>query len=134
MRRHRQLLFTAIVAGLLTAVAACEEDAIGPAGTVVLSLTTPNSDDGAALLTVTGRGLTNAQAASSGYRLYWRLHSDRELRVAVFGNLVSGPLLTLQTDDVGGVAVTLAEVASRSDSLRSSTSGYQVSVTTAAGQ
>jgi hypothetical protein len=103
-------------------------DSIGPkAGTATVSLVTPNADDGAVLLTLTGPGLANIQSASSSYHVYWRVVSASEVRAIVVGDLVSGAVLTASVDDVSKVGQyggTVVEAASRSDVVRGSTSGY----------
>lgn len=105
-------------------------DSTGPvAGTVTVSLVTPNADDGAVLLTLTGPNLANAKSASSAYRLYWRLVSPGEVRAIVVGNLTAGAVLTVDVDDVGKVGQyngSVVEAASRSDVVRASAAGYGV--------
>lgn len=104
----------------------------GPkAGTATVSLVTPNTDDGAVLLTLTGPGLANAQSASSAYHVYWRAVSAGEVRAIVVGDLTAGAVLTVSIDDVskvGQYSGTVAEAASRSDVVRGSTTGYGVTV------
>jgi hypothetical protein len=102
----------------------------GPkAGTATVSLVTPNSDDGAVLLTLTGPGLANVKSASSSYHVDWRVVSPSEVRAIVVGNLSAGAVLTVDVDDVGKVGQyggTVVEAASRLDVVRGSTSGYGV--------
>jgi len=105
-------------------------DSTGPvAGTVTVSLVTPNADDGAVLVTLTGPNLATVQAASSAYRVYWRLVSAGEVRAIVVGNLTAGAVLTVNVDDVGKVGQysgSVVEAASRSDVVRASVAGYGV--------
>jgi hypothetical protein len=105
-------------------------DSSGPtAGSLTVSLVTPNSDDGAVLLTLTGPNLANAQSASSSYRLYWRLVSPGEVRAILVGNLTAGAVLTVDVDDlskIGQYSGTVVEAASRSDVVRASMAGYGV--------
>jgi hypothetical protein len=109
---------------------ACGGSSTGPkAGTATVSLVTPNADDGAVLLTLTGPGLANAQSASSAYHVYWRAVSASEVRAIVVGDLTAGAVLTVNIDDVGKIGQyggTVVEAASRSDVVRSSTAGYGV--------
>ena len=103
-------------------------------GTATVSLATPNADDGAVLVTLTGPGLANPQAASSAYHTYFRLASANELRVIVVGNLSAGALLTVgvgEVNHIGKYAGTVVEAASRMDQLRSALTGYSL---TFAGQ
>lgn len=116
---------TALLGGL-----ACSND-MGPntAGVVSVSLTTPNADDGALLVTITGPGVTNPHAGSSGYRLDWQSVTADELRIIVVGDLSDGVLVTMDVaavnrlGDYHGVVV---EAASRTDQLRASLSGYSL--------
>lgn len=105
-------------------------DSTGPkAGTATVSLVTPNADDGAVLLTLTGPGLANVQSASSSYHVYWRVVSSSEVRAIVVGDLASGAVLTAAVDDVskvGQYAGSVVEAASRSDVVRTSVTGYGV--------
>jgi hypothetical protein len=105
-------------------------DSTGPkAGTATVSLVTPNADDGAVLLTLTGPGLANVQSASSAYRVYFRVVSTGEVRAIVVGNIAAGAVLTMDVDDVGKIGQyggTVVEAASRTDVVRGSTSGYGV--------
>ena len=98
---------------------------------VTVSLTTPASDDGAVLLSLHGGGITNPQAATSSYRVYFRLVSETEVRVAVFGNLTAGPLFTVQVPDprqLAGYSAAVREVANRSNELRGSLAGYEATL------
>jgi hypothetical protein len=108
----------------------CGGASMGPkAGTATVSLVTPNGDDGAVLVTLTGPGLANAQSASSSYHVYWRAVSPSEVRAIVVGDLTAGAVLTVSIDDVGKIGQyggTVVEAASRSDVVRSSTAGYGV--------
>jgi hypothetical protein len=115
---------------LLGAGPACGGNSTGPkAGTMAVSLVTPNADDGAVLLTLTGPGLANVQASSSSYRVYWRAASANEVHAVVVGNLSAGAVLTVDVDDLGKVgqyAGAVDEVASRTDQVRASVTGYGV--------
>jgi hypothetical protein len=120
---------------LLGAGLACGgNSSTGPvAGTVTVSLVTPNSDDGVVLVTLTGPSFTTAQSASSAYHVYWRLVSAGEVRAIVVGNVTAGAVLTVNVDDVGKVAQysgTVVEAASRSDVVRPSVEGYGVTFAT----
>ena len=100
----------------------------GP-GTATVSLTTPNADDGAVLVTLTGPGVSNPQPGSSAYRLYFRVVSADELRVMVVGDLSAGVLLTLgvgAVTSIGQYSGTFVEVASRTDVLRATLTGYSL--------
>lgn len=120
------LSLAALIGGL-----ACGSDSgtnPGP-GTATVSLTTPNADDGAVLVTLTGPGVSNPQPGSSAYRLYFRVVSADELRVMVVGDLSAGVLLTLgvgAVTSIGQYSGTFVEVASRTDVLRATLTGYSL--------
>jgi len=122
----------ALVAIALVSLANCKAEPAGPAaGTLVVSLAGPNTDDGAALFTLTGPGIRDAQSANSAYRVYWRLVSATELRLLVVGNLSSGIVATVSVDDrsqLSQYAGSVLEVASRDDVVRQSISGYRITV------
>jgi hypothetical protein len=115
----------------LGASLACGSNSTGPtARTTTVALVTTNADDGAVLLTLTGPGLANMQASSSSYRVYWRAASANEIPAIVVGNLTAGAVLTVSVDDLnslGQYGGTVDEVASRTDQVRTSVSGYGVS-------
>ncbi|OLE60495.1 MAG: hypothetical protein AUG10_05490 [Gemmatimonadetes bacterium 13_1_20CM_2_70_10] len=128
--RARILLAAAVV---LAAAAACGKDSpTGPtSGVVTLSLVTPNADDGAVTLVLTGPGIASLDAASSAYAVYWRVVSATEARGIVVGNLSAGVIATASVGDanhVGDYHVEILEVASRSDDVRASTAGYAVTL------
>ena len=96
-------------------------------GRATVSLATPNVDDGAVQVTLTGPGLANPLAATSAYRLYFRLASADELRVMVVGDLSAGVLLTVgvgEVNHIGKYAGTVVQAASRTDQLRTTLTGY----------
>jgi hypothetical protein len=103
-------------------------------GSAIVGLTTPNGDDGAMVITLHGPGISNLTTASSGYLFYSRLASDTVARVIVVGNVSAGPLFTFKMAAeaaASAYSVTLTEVATRSDALRSTLSNYTVTITPA---
>lgn len=124
------------VGAVLGMAGACGETSPLPAAptpTVLrLDLQTPRSDDGAVVLTVQGPELSNLQAASSAYLIYSRPGAVDQMRVIVIGDLKGGPLVTLASGpghQLSDYSVTIDQVATRTDTLRTDLSGYQVSVT-----
>jgi hypothetical protein len=100
-------------------------------GTLTVRLTTPNSDDAAMVLSITGP-VTVANVATSlpGAVLHSRTVGGSS-RVAIFGKLVTGELLHFTVPDVNAVAefgVQLIEVSDRASALRANTSGYSAAV------
>lgn len=110
----------------------CGEGPTAPVpGTLVVSLTTPNSDDGAILLTMAGAGIGAPTAVSSSHVLFFRVTSTTSLTAVVVGNIAAGPLLSFAVPDVGAASsytATITEVAARDNALRASLSGYTLSV------
>lgn len=105
-----------------------------PPGSAVVALATPNSDDGAVVLTLTGPGLTTMQSSLSTNLLYSRVASDSEVRVILVGNLTAGPLFTFKVADgkqLSAYSATVGQVATRGDVLQANTSGYKLSIAAA---
>ena len=129
IRGERFIAAIAIVA--LAGLADCKGDSPPTPGTVTVSFHSPNSDDGAATFVLTGPGIRDAQAASSTYKVYWRVVSATEVRFLVVGDLTSGVVATATIDDltkVGQYQGSVIEVASRTDAVRPSVSGYSITV------
>lgn len=113
----------------------CGEDSdptsVPSPGQVIVTLSTPHQDDGAALVRVTGPGFTTARPVSASSDVFWRLTASGELRAIVIGGLASGPILTVDVPDTsrsGAYTATLLEVAATDDLLRADLSGYAISV------
>jgi hypothetical protein len=77
----------------------------GPtAGEVTLSLTTPNTDDGAVAFAVTipaPNEITGASAACAGCEVFTTRVSATELRGIVTGDLSAGPVVRLAVSQAG---------------------------------
>lgn len=116
--------------GLVVTGLACGGDTIAPkVGSVTVSLTTPNPDDGVVLLALFGPGFTNIQPASAAYRLYSLTASPTEVRILVVGDLSAGALLTLNVDDPARIAEyhgTVIQAASRDDILHTVSTDYDL--------
>jgi hypothetical protein len=128
----RDVLMTAVGLALAATVACGGSDGTtGPtAGTLTVTLTTPNTDDGAILLTVSGPDMT--QIAVDDTSLYVRYAQDGTTVTAVLvGDLESGSLVTFHVPDVDAVSsysATITQVADRSNVLRGSLTGYALTV------
>lgn len=128
---RQSLRVIALVA--LTVLPACGSETAPPtSGTATVSFVTPNADDGAVLVALTGPGVRDAQSSSFAYKAYWRVVSANELRLLIVGNLAAGVVATVTVDDLtklGQYHATVLEVASRADVVRSSTAGYGFTLT-----
>jgi hypothetical protein len=123
--------FRAVAIALLLVAGCSESNEPAKPGFAAVSLVTPQTDDGAILLSITGPGISDVKPATSAYSAYWRVVSPTEARVIVLGNLSSGVLATFGVPDVRHVdqySVTVLEVANRSDAMRTSTSAYHMTV------
>src|SRR3989442_10171413 len=70
-------------------------------GAAAASLVTPNADDGAILVSLTGPGITSVQSASSAYFAQSRVVSGSEVRLLVVGDLSAGVGATGGVPDLG---------------------------------
>lgn len=127
MTRSRRLLLGSALALMAVAGPSCESVNAPEPGTLSVSLTTPNTGDAGILFTVFGT-VTDVSVSGSSYTLFSRLGSG-EARVLVFGNLQTGPVVTIDVPDVGAVAsysATVLDVIGRSNDVRSSHAGYEI--------
>jgi hypothetical protein len=133
--RYVTLLLGALVLPLLSCVhdsLTRPDDGEKPIpGVLVVRLSTPNTDDAALLVTVTGpvtaSGIT---AAAPGTVLHLHQRGDTTT-AALFGSFASGPLLHLAVPDVRAVdqyTARIVEVADDANVLRSEFGGYAVAV------
>lgn len=126
-------IFAMMVA--LSVGTACSDDptvSVAQPGTVVLNLTTPHPDDGAVLFEVSGPPIDSAIAVNASLRLFTRRVGGSTLLGALVGPIRTGTVVTLYVPDVaanGGHTARLLEVADRQDTLRSSLTGYALTVT-----
>ena len=122
----------AVLAAGTTLAVACGDDGPPVPGTVTVSLATPNTDDGAVAVSMSGPGITSLTPASGTYLIYWRLVGAEQLDALVFGNVTGGPLFSLAVADgrnPGRYSGSVTEVARRNDELRPNVTGYAVTVT-----
>lgn len=121
---------TMILAALPFCLAACGDGTgTGATGALSVLVTSPHGDDGALAITLQGQGLTALTPAGSTYRVYWRLASDGNMQVLIFGTITSGPLFTVEVGDVrhpDRYVGTVTQAATRADALRDDVSRYTV--------
>lgn len=117
--RTARRLFVAISIVIL---ATCR-DSVGPPppppptdpGTMLVELETPSANDGAVLLFIRGDGIEAVSATSAAYTVFTR-ESGGVLRVAVVGDLQSGPILLLEVSNVNeGFSGTVVQAADRAN-------------------
>jgi hypothetical protein len=122
--------WVATITVALAFTAACSSDTIGPMpGALRVVLLTPNSDDGALLLTVSGGNIDTVEAA--GYSTYTSRISPTSFRVVVAGDISAGAILTVRVPDVHASATyqaTISQAASRSSFLLQNLTGYMLAV------
>jgi hypothetical protein len=103
------------------------------AGELTVNLTTPNTDDGALLVKVTGSGaniITGVTAACSGCKLFWSRINDTEYRGVITGTINAGAVARVAVSDVNSKAsysAQLLDVASRTY-VKRATTGYSLSL------
>ena len=125
--------FALVLALGLVAGIACSDDETpaGPtAGTLSVTLTTPNVDDGAILFEVTGPDIVSVTVTVPEH--YTHVGRDgNTLTIVIVGDIESGLLVGFDVPDVGDVAsysATMTEVADRANELRNNLTGYDLTV------
>jgi hypothetical protein len=114
--------------------AACSSDSTGGAaqpGTLTLRLATPHADDGAMIFEVSGPPIDSVIVANASLRLFTRREGGSTVSGAVVGALTGGAVVTLHVPDVGaasGYTARILEVADRQNGLRTSLTGYALTV------
>lgn len=100
------------------------------AGSFLLTLTTPNTDDAALFFELHGPGITAIRPSNVATRLFADA-SGTSIRGAIFGPLTVGALVTFDVPDttkLGDYTATVLDVAGPDNSLRSSSTGYSLRV------
>jgi hypothetical protein len=117
---------------LVVLAMSCKE---GPtAGDLAVDLTTPNSDDGAIQFVATGTNGATISALSqgcSGCKLFVVKVSDTQYKGVITGNLSAGTLFRVSVSDakhVSNYSVLIVGVSSRTFGMRTSLSGYSVTL------
>ena len=100
-------------------------------GTLTARLVTPNTDDGAILVEISGpTPLTDLATTVQGAVLQSRTNGNT-VRVAVFGSLAAGPLVKFSVPDVNKAqqySAQVAEVSDRANALRATLTAYQLTI------
>ncbi|MGH7615451.1 MAG: hypothetical protein ACREMW_15580, partial [Gemmatimonadales bacterium] len=95
-----------VAAAAVALLIACGGDGTGPtAGTLKVSLTTPNSGlDGAAMIVLSAPTAPGSVTPAAGLTLWGGPVTAATTTIAVTGTLSTGTILTLQVDDTRQVA------------------------------
>lgn len=107
----------------------------GTPGVATVSLVTPNTDDGAVIVTIRGEGLGAVTAASGSLVVFSRQVSATEARVIVVGSIAAAPIFNIGVGAVNRLSSysgNVDEAATRTNSVRPSTAGYSLRLTNAA--
>jgi hypothetical protein len=100
-------------------------------GTLTARLVTPNGDDGAIVIEISGPApVADVTVAVQGAVVHSRANGNMT-RLAVFGSLASGALARFSVPDVNAAqqySAQVTEVSDRANALRTSVTGYQVSI------
>lgn len=117
---------------VLAALAAgCGKETEPTAGTLMISLVTPNVDDGALRLTVYGGRIGVITAADPAYRLFIARPDSSSAHIIVTGPVAAGPLLRIDVPDAGLVSsygATVQEAAARTTFESRVLTGYATTV------
>lgn len=140
MRSARLFLVLAVSGSI--GLAGCGDDGgdggTGPtptAGTLTLNLTSPNADDRAIHIRITGSGaadsVSNVQAANASYTIHAKLENGNTAQAAVFGNLTNGALVTFSVPNVnntGRYTFSVVDAADANNALRTNKGSYTLQV------
>lgn len=100
-------------------------------GELTATLVTPNADDRAILITITGPGPVSSVAAANDDYVVFSKVSGSKVSVALFGSLTSGTVIRFHVPDVGLVSsytASLVEVVDPANNVRPQQTGYSVSI------
>ena len=99
-------------------------------GVLKVALTTPNSDDGALLFTVSGGRVSTVDAAT-GYQIYTAQPDTMTTRILVTGDIAAGEVVRIHVPDTRSAAAyhaTIAQAASRTTFAQRALAGYALAV------
>jgi hypothetical protein len=112
------------------ALAGCGHDSVGPTGGALnLNFTTPNTDDGAILFTVSGGGVDSIVGLND--QIYEARPASNQLQVIVTGNLQNGPIARMYVSDSrlsGKYSATILQVAARTSYTQRDPAAYSLRV------
>ena len=139
MTTRREALGWLTVAALAFSGVACGDGdgggGTGPgteAGTIEVSLSTPNADDGAVLIRISGPGITSVAAFDPSHVVFNK-PALGEVQVILVGDNLNGAILKLQVADVNALTQftgTVLQAAKVTDELQSPLTSYGLSFAT----
>lgn len=131
MRKQRWIMVTAVALALAVGVACDDDAAMGPeatAGTMIVSLTTPNLDDGAIMFTVSGGEIDSPALLDIDHVLYL-MEGTNTITAIIVGDIDAGELLEFDVPDIDVTyTATITQVADRTNDLHESLTGYGLTV------
>jgi hypothetical protein len=114
---------------LLVSLSGCSNSTGPTAAALNVSLSTPNTDDGAVLMTISGGPVDSVEAV--GYTVYTARQGPETLRLIVTGDLGSGPLARIHVPDsrlTSRYSARVSQVASRATYAQRDPAPYSVSL------
>jgi hypothetical protein len=123
--RHAALALT-----VLAGIAGCSHDNVGPtAGTLNVTLASPNTDDGAVLVTIAGGPVDSLTAP--GQQIYTSRIDANTLRVILIGRLQAGTVARMYLPDVrlaSNYSATVNQAAARTSYAQRNPAAYSVNL------
>lgn len=119
---------------VIATLAACDGGpSVPPAGDLTVRLRTSRTDDGGVLFSVRAAGsntINDVRPGCAGCQVFWQAQGANEVRVAVTGDLVDGPIavITVSSRVPEGYTATVLEVATRSFQIVAPF-GYAIEIT-----
>lgn len=115
------------------ALSACDSDpAETPtAGSLTVSISTPNPMESAMLVRITGPGISDARAVSTDHVLHVSDHAPGEFQAIILGDLTSGPLMRFDVPDIAALqkySAEILQVASPNYDLREDSGQYGITL------
>jgi hypothetical protein len=136
MKKQLWMMATAVALALAVGVACGDDESVGPEelppevtpGTMIMSLVTPNADDGAIMFTVSG-GVIDTPALLDIDHVLYLMEDSSSISVIIAGDIAAGELLEFDVPDIEVTyTATITQVADRANDLRESLADYDLTV------
>jgi hypothetical protein len=127
MRAPRQLFLTCLLG--LVPLFGCSNNTGPTAAALNVSLSSPNADDGAVLLTISGGPVDSVEAL--GYAVYTARSGAETLELIVTGHFGSGPIARIHVPDsrhVSRYSARIGQVAARATYAQRDVVSYSASL------